>query len=128
MYLIDTYALIEWFVEGSKNYERYFENINRESGFVTELTILEFYHRVFHKANKEKADEVLNIVLGNLKVIDLNVELIIEAAMFRSHMLRRKKDVSYADSVNYVAAKHLGVKLLTGDEAFRGMESVEFVK
>ncbi len=128
MYLIDTYALIEWFVEGSKSYERYFADINRESGFVTELTLLEFYHRVFHKAGKEKADEALDIILGNLKVIDLNLELIIEASMFRSRMLGMKKDVSYADSVNYIAAKNLKVKLLTGDEAFRDMENVEFVK
>lgn len=38
------------------------------------------------------------------------------------------EDASYADSVNYIAAKRLGIKLLTGDRAFTGMENVEFVK
>ena len=128
MYVVDTYALIEWFIQGNENYSKYFEAIDKSGAFVTELTILELYHKVFHSAGKEKADEILDIILGNMKILDLNLDLIKEAAIFRSKMLSKKTGVSYTDSVNYIAAKNLGVKLLTGDNDFKGLENIEFVK
>lgn len=128
MYLIDTYALIEWLVQGNDNYKKYFESMDKEGGFLTELTVLEFYYTVFHRLGKEKGDEALDIILGNNKVIDLTLGMIKEAAIFRSLMINKKKNLSYADSVNYVAAKTLKVKLLTGDNDFKNVENVEFVK
>ena len=128
MYLVDTYALIEWFVHGNENYGKYFEIIDTKGAFVTELTILELYHKVFHSAGKEKAGEILDIVLGNMKILDLNLDVIKGAAIFRSKMLKEKKSFSYTDSVNYTAAKSLGIRLLTGDNDFKGMDNVEFVK
>lgn len=128
MYVIDTYALMEWFVQGNENYRKYFEQVEKKGCFVTELTILEFYHRVFHKSGKENADETINIILSSMSVVDLNLKLIKRAAAFRSIMLRKKQALSYADCVNYVAAKNLKVKLLTGDNDFKGLENVEFVK
>lgn len=126
-YVVDTYALIEWLVHRNENYRKYFESIEKRGGFITELTILEFYHKIFHKGGKEIADDVLDIILGNMKVIDLNLNLIKEAAIFRSSMLR-EKELSYADAINYIAAKILKIKLLTGDDDFRSLDFVEFVK
>jgi len=40
----------------------------------------------------------------------------------------RKKVMSFADVIGYVMARKYGVKFLTGDEDFRGMKNVEFVK
>ena len=39
-----------------------------------------------------------------------------------------RRDVSYVDCLGYTLAKKLGVKFLTGDEQFKDMENVEFVK
>jgi predicted nucleic acid-binding protein len=36
--------------------------------------------------------------------------------------------LSYADCINYSIARKLKIKLLTGDEDFRGLSGVEFVK
>jgi len=41
---------------------------------------------------------------------------------------RRKVNLSYADALGYEVAQRMGTKLLTGDEAFKGLENVEFVK
>jgi predicted nucleic acid-binding protein len=112
----------------NENYRKYFELIEKKGGFVSELTILEFYHKIFHNGSKEKSDAAIDILLSNTKVIDLSLELIKEAAVFRSDMLKKGRSLSYADSINYVSAKKLKVKLLTGDNDFRGMEQVEFVK
>jgi predicted nucleic acid-binding protein len=128
MYLIDTYALMEWFVHKNENYRKYFEIMEKKSGFITELTLLEFYHKVFHRVGREKSDEVLDIILGSIKVVDLNLELIREAAIFRSEMMKKRRELSYADAMNYVAAKNLKVRLLTGDNDFKGLENIEFIK
>ena len=127
-YVVDTYALIEWFIQGSENYRKHFKAIDSMGAFVTELTVLEFYHKIFHRAGKEKAEEALDIILGNMKVIDLNLDMIKLSAVFRSEMLRERRELSYADCVNYIAAKGLRIKLLTGDSDFKGLDNVEFVK
>ena len=36
--------------------------------------------------------------------------------------------MSYTDVVGYTLSRSLGFKFLTGDEAFRNLENVEFVK
>ncbi len=46
----------------------------------------------------------------------------------RSHMLKKKRHMSYTDCLAYVLAREHGHKVLTGDEYFRGLEHVVFVK
>jgi len=41
---------------------------------------------------------------------------------------KRKVNLSYADALGYEVAQRMGMKFLTGDEAFKGLENVEFVK
>ena len=43
-------------------------------------------------------------------------------------MLKEKKALSYADCINYSIAEKMNLKLLTGDEDFRDLKNVEFVK
>jgi len=40
----------------------------------------------------------------------------------------KHKDLSIPDVIGYIVAKRYGAKFLTGDEGFRNMENVEFVK
>jgi predicted nucleic acid-binding protein len=47
---------------------------------------------------------------------------------FRLKMKRGKKNLSYVDALGYIIAEKLGVKFLTGDNAFDGMDNVEYVK
>lgn len=128
MYLIDTYAFLEWFVEGSMDYAPYFEEIEKRTAYTTQLVMLELYHRIYHKKGKQQADFIYSQVRNYFEIIPLDDHIIKEAGIFRSRMLESSKKLSYADCVNYVSAKKLGVKLLTGDEDFAGMENVEFVK
>ena len=70
--------------------------------------------------SRKKTAEV-NIILIDIKDID-----IIEACKFR--FLHRAKKLSYADCIGYALAKRNGLKFLTGDRRFEGLENVEFVK
>lgn len=126
-YLIDTYALIEWYERGSEEYKPYILKIQSFGGYVTQLTLLEFYYIIYHRFGKETADNVYEEVTNYCETVALDEEIIKKTGEFKSKLLRDKK-MSYVDCVNYITAKHIGVKLLTGDDDFKGMENVEFVK
>ena len=127
-YVFDTYALIEWLVKENENYRKYFVQMENSEGFVTTFTLVELYHKVYHTLGQGRADEIFAIVTGNLNVTKVTPEIIKKSGIFKSQMLKRKLEVSYTDSVNYATATFLGVKLLTGDEDFRNVDNVEFVK
>ena len=58
----------------------------------------------------------------------MDEEIIKNAGIFRSEMLKKKKSLSYADCINYSIANKLKLKLLTGDDDFKRLKNVEFVK
>ena len=125
-YLIDTYAIFEWLV-GNPAYVPYFDEIENTMSHTTQFVLLEFYFGLYHKLGAAEAEKKFAEITPYLDIIELDLETLKEAAKFRSDMLPKKK-FSYADSVNYIAARKLKVKFLTGDEEFRGMPNVEFVK
>lgn len=127
MYLVDSFALFEWLIHGNQKYAKIFEQIQSAGAFTTHLSLLEFYHWSFHNFGKEEADGRLSEVISYLEIVPLDIDLIKVAGIFRSNGLRQKKKFSYTDSVNYAAAQRLKIKLLTGDQEFKGMKNVEFV-
>lgn len=125
-FVVDTYALFEWYVQGNPAYEPYFQPGSEKH--LTVLTLLEFYHQVYHRIGKDTAERFYDHLKAYCKVEDLDDEIIKGSAAFRSSMLGEGKQPSYADSVNYVTARIIGARLLTGDREFEDMEDVEFVR
>jgi len=124
-YLIDTYALIEWFRNHNRKYKRYFEDPNI---FISPLILMEFYFSIYHEFNEAKAEMLREVLLKSAFMIKIKQQSIIEAAKFRSKMYRKRIKMSYTDAINYVLAKENNLKVLTGDEHFRNLDHVEFVK
>ncbi len=53
----------------------------------------------------------------------------VKEGMERRLALRKEKlDLSYADSLGYTVSLRLRVRFLTGDDAFKNLDNVEFVK
>ncbi len=46
----------------------------------------------------------------------------------RLELRRKKVDLSYADALGYTVSLRLRLRFLTGDERFKDLENVEFVK
>ncbi len=128
MLVIDTYALFEWLVYQNQKYKRHFEEINEEGAFITELVLMEFYHKVLHSAGKEEADRLFNTIMAKTETIKLNTERIKKTGIKRSQTLKQKKKLSYADCLNLVIAEEFNAKVLTGDKEFKGMQNTEFVE
>jgi predicted nucleic acid-binding protein len=50
------------------------------------------------------------------------------AMRFRLEMRMKGKNLSYTDALGYTVSLRLGVRFLTGDREFEGLQNVEFVK
>ena len=126
---MDTYALMEWFVWDNQNYKKYFEQIQqKKNSFVSEITLVELFHHIYHKEGKDEAEIIYSSVVNYLNIAKMDHEIIKSAGIFRSNMLKKKKALSYADCINYSIAEKMKIKLLTGNEDFKGIQNVEFVK
>jgi predicted nucleic acid-binding protein len=114
----DTYALIE-IAKGNPRYKRY---LDVERILLTKLNLIELYYAILRDFGEIEAKKHYFFYLPFAE--EITDETVFEAVRFR---LEHKK-LSYADCIGYVTAKRKGVKFLTGDVAFRGLENVEFVR
>ena len=115
----DTYAFYE-IIKENKNYLPY-----GDVGIVTsKLNIFELYNGFLKSKNGELAE--ISLEKYYPFVADFDEDVIKNAAKLK--LLLNKRDVSMTDCIGYCLAKQLGIKFLTGDDAFEGMENVEFVK
>ncbi len=119
-YFFDTYAFFE-LIEGNKNYEKFSDNVVIVT---TKLNLMELYYGLLTRFGIKSAnfqyDELVKYA------IELDDETIKEAMLFR--MLNKPKEFSYIDCLGYTLAKKMNIRFLTGDEEFKDMENVEFVK
>ncbi len=116
----DTYALIEIYKE-NPNYEKY------KKGFkiiLNKLNLLEFSYFLFREGRGNEAKEIISRF--SKFNIDYDNEILLETAKMKFE--HKKEFLSYIDCIGYLLAKKYNVKFLTGDEKFRDMENVEFVK
>ena len=117
----DTYAFFEIKV-GNISYLPYIqENILI---ITTKLNLMELHYGLMLKYGKDEAGKTYN----ELKkfAVEIDDETIFNANEFR--LINKQKNMSYVDCIGYSISKKLGVKFLTGDKAFEGLENVEFVK
>lgn len=115
----DSYALLEIF-KGNKNYEKY----KKMSVVTSYLHLYELYYNLKKDCNEEEIKDFFQF-LQNF-CVDLDFDWIPKAVEFR--FLYKTRDLSYADCLGYIISKGLGIKFLTGDNQFKDVPNVEFVK
>ena len=119
MYFFDSYALIE-LIKNKPSFDRF-----RDVVIVTGALNIAETHFVFLSLLPEsKVNEVIRSL--NVVLIEPDKETAIAASLFRFH--NKKLKMSYADCLGYCTALAHNLKFVTGDDAFRNFESVEFVK
>ena len=116
-YFFDTYALIA-IIKNNPNYIPYLDEIVVTS----DLNLIELYYIVLKDFNEEKA----RIMYAKFKDCVINIK---DEAIFDAMKLKLKnKDLSYADCIGYILALKNDLKFLTGDQAFKDMKNVEYIK
>ena len=120
VFFFDTYAFFE-IIEGNPNYQPYLKDI---AIITTKLNLMELYYGLLKKFDKIIADKHYDILIKFS--IDIDDATIKDAMLFR--LANSSKNLSYIDCIGYLISRRNGVKFLTGDKEFSGMENVEFVK
>lgn len=117
-YFFDTYAIIESFLR-NPSYNKF-----SQCHLVTlDLNRIEMYWWALTRYDQGLADVFLSAIVPAAQMDD---ELIRDAMMFRKKY--SKRDISYVDSIGYTFAQKNKLLFLTGDEQFRDLPGVEFVK
>ena len=118
-FFFDSYAFFE-ILKGNLNYKKYLDyNI-----ITTKLNLYELYLGTLRESGEENAEIVFDKYFKF--VIDFDEGVIKEAAKLKNKL--NKRDVSMTDCIGYCLARQLNVPFLTGDNEFRDLEGVEFVK
>ncbi len=120
MFFLDTYALYELAL-GNESYKKYFTGVE---SITTIMNLYELYYSLLRDNLSLIAENFLERFLP--VCVGIEPKLIKEAAVFR--LQNKKLDLSYIDALGYVIAKKHNAKFLTGDEKFRNIDNVEFVK
>ena len=69
-----------------------------------------------------------NFIRFKIEVVPAEDSDYLNASEFRLSTNRTGKKLSLVDALGYSYSRKLGIKFLTGDKEFSGMENVEYVK
>ena len=117
-FLFDTYAIIE-IIKGNFNYEPYID----KKIIINNFIFAELCYNLI-KGNYPNADYFIDKHVRY--IVSVKSSIIKEAMKFRYK--NKKKKLSMTDCISYFMAQDLGIKFLTGDKEFEGLDNVEFVK
>lgn len=116
-FFFDTYAFFE-IIRGNPKYELYKNSI----AVTTIFNLAELNYGLKKELDVKTADLITEKYSPFL--IEVTLDDIKEAMTFRM----KNKELSIPDAVGYIIARKYKIKFLTGDEDFRNMTNVEFVK
>jgi predicted nucleic acid-binding protein len=123
-FFLDTYAMVEY-LRGNKRYASLVASEARRATSV--MNLVELYYLVLReRGSEEEADGAL-AAFGQFES-RVTAEDIRDGMKMRLSARARKTDFSYADAIGYAMSNRLGMRYLTGDDAFKGIPNVEFVK
>lgn len=119
VYFFDTYAIIE-ILKGNNKYESYKEC----KAIISSFNLVEIHLHITRIFGEEVADMILEEY--SKCVINFELDDVKEATRLKIKYAKRK--LSIPDSIGYVISNRLSIKFLTGDEKFKDLDNVEFVR
>ena len=131
-YIIDSYAWIEYF-RASKFGEVAKEYIESADSVTPSIVVAEVSRKLqkeieLGNETPEGRLKRLEFINATSQVIDLYYELAIDAGKIDCEMKKKEKDWGLADSIVLCTARNLKGKVVTGDEHFRDLKEVVFIK
>lgn len=127
IYLIDTYAWIEYFL-GSKKGERLKELFDDDKNefYTVECCLAEI--QGWALKNNQPFEELFKIIRMNSTLTELTPHDWIDAGKERFEQRKRQKDFGLIDATLLVKQKELGGKVISGDPHFKGMKQAVFLE
>jgi predicted nucleic acid-binding protein len=131
-YIIDAYAWIEYF-KASKMGEAAKEFIESENSVTPTIVVSEISRKL--RKEVELGNETwggrlrrLEFIRATTKIVDLDFEIAVDAGGVSEDLKTEAKGWGLSDSIVLCTARSLKGKVVTGDEHFRNLDNVVFVK
>jgi predicted nucleic acid-binding protein len=119
----DTYALIE-LLKGNPSHDRYSD----ADLVTTEFNMLELTYALLRDFGRHETANVIDFMRRKIEVIPAEDPDYLSASEFRLSANKTGKKLSLVDALGYSCSRKLGIKFLTGDREFNGMDNVEYIK
>jgi predicted nucleic acid-binding protein len=131
-YIIDTYAWIEYF-KASEMGEVAKEFIESEHSVTPTIVVSEISRKLrkdidLGNETREGRLRRLEFIRSTSRIVDLDFEIAVEAGEISENLKVETKGWGLADSIVLCTARSLKGKVITGDEHFRRLDNVVFVK
>ena len=120
--LIDTYAWIEIF-RSSPWGQQALERIEQNSPLaISVLTLYELQYRFNDLYGEEKTGSFIATILTHAEVISVDMQIAIAAGTIRTGQKKKGNGMGTVDCMILATARLHGLKILTGDKHFNGLE------
>ena len=127
-YVIDSYAWTEYFM-GTKTGEKVKPIIeNTEEKITPTICLAEIYAKTLRAENDELAEKQRIFIKEKSALAPLDEITAVEAAMLTSKLKREIPGWGLADSIVYATALIKKAEVVTGDEHFKKLKNVTFIK
>ena len=126
LYLIDSYAWIEYFIGSSKGsiLKKLFLNENNRF-FTVECCLAEIRGWAFK--NNRDFNEMFKIIRANSNILSVTEYDWINCAKERFEQRKTQRDFGLIDAVILVKQKELNCVIITGDKHFKNLKNVVFL-
>lgn len=126
LYLIDSYAWIEYFIGSSKGEMLRRLLLDNKNSFLTlECCLAEI--KGWSLRNGQDFDELFKIIKANSNITRVEEDDWIAAAELRFEERKTKKHFGLIDAVILAKQKVLNCKIISGDEHFKNKKNVVFM-
>ena len=131
-FIIDTYAWIEYF-KASKMGETAREYIESERSVTPTIVVSEISRKLLRdielgNETREGRLQRLEFIRATSMIVALDFETAVQAGEINEELKDQAKGWGLADSIIFCISKNLSGKVVTGDEHFRSLKEVVFIK
>jgi predicted nucleic acid-binding protein len=127
-YVIDSYAWIEYFM-GTKTGEKAKAIIeNHEEKITPSICLAEVYAKTLKVENQEIAEKQRAFIKEKSSLAPLDESIAVESAKVNVRIKKEIDGWGLADSIVYATAIVKKAEVVTGDEHFRKLKNVVFIK
>ncbi|MBO3763282.1 type II toxin-antitoxin system VapC family toxin [Thermofilum sp.] len=127
-YIIDSYAWIEYFM-GTKAGEKVKPIVEGlEEKITPTICLAEVYAKTIRVEGEKMAEKQRVFIKERSIILPLDEKLAVEAAKIDIAMKRKVKSWGLADSIVYAAGLVKKAEIVTGDEHFKDLENVFFIR
>jgi predicted nucleic acid-binding protein len=127
-YLIDSYAWIEYFMgtEAGEKAKPIIEN--QDEKITPTICLAEVYAKTLKAENQELAEKQRTFIKEKSAIAPLDEPIAVESARIQIKMKKEIDGWGLADSIVYATALLKKAEVVTGDEHFKKLRNVLFIK